>query len=308
MQAAAQHEDPLLLVLPSNHFVGQSQAFHIAVDLAASLAGHGNLVTFGVVPSRAETGFGYIQAGGCKSQGGHAVARFVEKPDSQTAQDYLDQGGYYWNSGMFMFRSSVYLKELQAHRPDILVSFQQAMAQVVHDLDFSRVNSAAFAHCSSKSIDYAVMEKHNMQQSSHWTQGHATDIKKFVDILKQQGRTDADTHRQVFRPWGSYDAIDEGHRFKVKRIVVKPGQKLSLQMHHHHCENWIVVSGTALVTVDGQERLLSENESTYIPLGRQDRLENPGKVDLHLIKVQSGSYLGENDIVPFEDTYGRVAD
>lgn len=373
IQALSRHEDPLLLVLPSDHVFQNVEAFHCAVAAAAQLAAAGHMVTFGVVPTRPETGYGYIEAGAALDAGGFAVSRFVEKPDAQTAQGYLDQGGYYWNSGMFMFRASVYLKELEAYHPDIIGPCRQAMAKAVHDLDFCRVNAAAFADCPSESIDYAVMEKTRQaavlpldagwndvgawpavwEATPHDAQGngthgdvmlenssncyvyaqsrlvcalglenvtiietpdvvlamphaHAQDVKKIVERVKRQNRTEAGLHRQVFRPWGSYDAIDEGHRFKVKRIVVKPGEKLSLQMHHHRAEHWIVVSGTALVTVDGEQRLLSENQSTYIPLGHHHRLENPGKVDLHLIEVQSGSYLGEDDIVRFEDTYGRA--
>lgn len=373
LRALADQEDPLLLVLPSDHVFKHPEAFQEAVSKAAKLAAQGDLVTFGVLPTRPETGFGYIQAAEARADHGYAVARFVEKPDAHTAQKYLDTGGYFWNSGMFMFRATVYLKELEAFHPDIFHSCQQAMAQATNDLDFCRVGATPFAGCPSESIDYAVMEKtlraavvplaagwsdvgawpavweaspqdaqgnathgdvllENTTNSFVYAQsrlvcalgldnivlietpdavlvmphGHAQDIKKIVDTLKRKQRIEAVMHRQVYRPWGSYDEIDEGHRFKVKRIVVKPGQKLSLQMHHHRAEHWIVVSGTALVTIDGKEHLLSENQSTYIPLGHQHRLENPGKVDLNLIEVQSGSYLGEDDIVRIHDTYGRV--
>lgn len=374
IKAQESGQDPLLLVLPSDHVFANVAAFHQAVAQAAEVAAAGNLVTFGIVPNSPETGYGYIQAGDNLPEGGQRVQRFVEKPDRDTAQNYLQQGGYTWNSGMFLFKASAYIQELARHQPHMLEVCKQAMAQAKSDLDFCRVDAKVFAACPADSIDYAVMERTDRaavvpldagwndvgawpavwQVAPHDEHGNAShgdvllddaqnnyvyaqnrlvcllgvenltvvetpdvvlvtqhdraqDVKRLVDHLKTHDRTEATQHRQVFRPWGNYDSIDEGHRFKVKRITVKPGEKLSLQMHHHRAEHWIVVSGTALVTVDGKEVLLSENQSTYIPLGHKHRLENPGKVDLHLIEVQSGSYLGEDDIVRFQDNYGRVA-
>ncbi|KRA51724.1 mannose-1-phosphate guanylyltransferase/mannose-6-phosphate isomerase [Pseudoxanthomonas sp. Root630] len=369
LQAMAGGADPLLLVLPSDHVVRDVAGFQRAVREASTAAGAGALVTFGIVPDAPETGFGYIQAEA--GDGLRKVSRFVEKPDAATARSYLDAGGYYWNSGMFLFRASRYIEELARFRPDIVEAVRAAHAAARHDGDFVRLDKDAFVVCPSDSIDYAVMEKTadamvlpvdiGWNDVGSWSalwdvaerdeDGNAhhgdviavdsrnsyayaqrlvalvgvddivvvetddavlvarkdrvQDVKQVVARLKEEQRSQAVLHREVHRPWGSYDSVDNGGRHQVKRIKVKPGAALSLQMHHHRAEHWIVVSGTAKVTRGDETLLLSENESTYIPLGVKHRLENPGKVPLELIEVQSGSYLGEDDIVRFEDVYGR---
>ena len=369
LQALAAGDDPLLLVLPSDHVVRNEAGFRDAVSAACAAAEAGALVTFGIVPDAPETGFGYIQAE--TGEGVRRVLRFVEKPDAVTAQSYLDAGGYYWNSGMFLFRASRYLEELGKFQPGIVASVSAAFAAAKRDGDFIRLDKAAFAASPSDSIDYAVMEKTSDAKvlpvdigwndvgswSALWevaerdADGNAhrgdviavdsrntyayaqrlvalvgvddivvvetddavlvahkdrvQEVKQVVAQLKQSQRSQAVLHRKVYRPWGAYDSIDTGERFQVKRITVKPGGVLSLQMHHHRAEHWIVVSGTARVTRGEETLLLSENQSTYIPLGVTHRLENPGMVPLELIEVQSGSYLGEDDIVRFEDMYGR---
>lgn len=365
-------KDPLLLVLAADHVITDVGAFHRAVAEASSFAQNNHLVTFGIVPTGPETGYGYIKAGEGLSSVASTVAEFVEKPDRPTAEHYVSCGNYLWNSGMFMFRASRYLEELKKHRPDIHSACELAMQDAQVDVDFVRPNQSAFLACPEESIDYAVMEKTGdavvVPLSCGWSdvgswsalwevsdkdsegnallgdvlsqnskncyvrsdsklvttigvedliivesddaimvahKDHVQDVKNTVAELKRQGRSEAKLHRKVYRPWGYYDSIDYGLRFQVKRIVVKPGAKLSLQMHHHRAEHWIVVSGTAKVTKGNEEFLVSENQSTYIPLGVQHRLENPGAIDLEMIEVQSGSYLGEDDIVRFEDTYGR---
>jgi len=369
LQAMMDGADPLLLVLPSDHVVRDVRGFQQAVRDASAAADAGALVTFGIVPDAPETGFGYIHAEA--GDGLRKVSRFVEKPDAATAQSYLDAGGYYWNSGMFLFRASRYLEELARFRPDIVDAVRAAHAAARHDGDFVRLDKQAFAACPSDSIDYAVFEKTDHATvlpvdigwndvgswSALWdvaerdADGNAhhgdviavdsrnsyayaqrlvalvgvddivvvetddavlvarkdrvQDVKLVVAQLKKEQRSQAVLHREVHRPWGSYDSVDHGARHQVKRIKVKPGAALSLQMHHHRAEHWIVVCGTAKVTRGDETLLLSENESTYIPLGVKHRLENPGKVPLELIEVQSGSYLGEDDIVRFEDVYGR---
>ena len=369
LQALASGDDPLLLVLPSDHVVRNEAGFRDAVSAACAAAEAGALVTFGIVPDAPETGFGYIQAE--TGEGVRRVLRFVEKPDAVTAQSYLDAGGYYWNSGMFLFRASRYLEELGKFQPGIVASVSAAFAAAKRDGDFIRLDKEAFAASPSDSIDYAVMEKTSDAKvlpvdigwndvgswSALWevaerdADGNAhrgdviavdsrntyayaqrlvalvglddvvvvetddavlvahkdrvQEVKQVVAQLKESQRSQAVLHRKVYRPWGAYDSIDTGERFQVKRITVKPGGVLSLQMHHHRAEHWIVVSGTARVTRGEETLLLSENQSTYIPLGVTHRLENPGMVPLELIEVQSGSYLGEDDIVRFEDMYGR---
>ena len=369
LQAMVEGHDPLLLVLPSDHVVRNEEGFRTAVRDASAAAEAGALVTFGIVPDAPETGFGYIQADA--GDGLRRVLRFVEKPDAGTAQSYLDAGGYYWNSGMFLFRASRYLEELRKFRPDILDAVSLAFASAQRDGDFIRLDKEAFAASPADSIDYAVMEKTadamvlpvdiGWNDVGSWSalwdvaerdaDGNAhhgdviavdtrnsyayaqrlvalvgvddmvvvetddailvarkdrvQDVKLVVAQLKESQRSQAVLHRKVYRPWGAYDSIDMGERFQVKRITVKPGGVLSLQMHHHRAEHWIVVSGTAKVTRGEDTLLLSENQSTYIPLGVTHRLENPGMVPLELIEVQSGSYLGEDDIVRFEDAYGR---
>ena len=371
-QAISSDEDPLLLVLAADHVIKDEAVFCASVEKAAVIAEQGKLVTFGIVPTAPETGYGYIKRGEQHSEG-FIVDTFVEKPDLATAQEYLASEEYYWNSGMFLFKASVYLAELKAHRPDIYTVCEQAMVSTQDDVDFIRVDSKAFEACPDDSIDYAVMEKteHAVvvpmdcgwsdvgSWSALWdiedkdTDGNAfkgdvinvnssntyvnaeerlvavvglddvvvvetkdailvskksqvQEVKQVVNQLKAEQRPEFKHHREVYRPWGKYDSVDNGERFQVKRITVKPGAKLSVQMHHHRAEHWIVVSGTAKVTNGEQELLLTENQSTYIPIGVVHALENPGKVDLELIEVQSGSYLGEDDIVRFEDRYGRV--
>jgi mannose-1-phosphate guanylyltransferase/mannose-6-phosphate isomerase len=370
LEASRDGADPLLLVLPSDHVIGDEAAFQAAVRLAAAAAEQGKLVTFGIKPTAPETGYGYIKA--AAGDGARAVERFVEKPDLATAQSYLASGGYYWNSGMFLFRASRYLEELRKFQPAIADACTTAWQAAKRDADFTRLDKDAFAASPSDSIDYAVMEKtadavvvpldakwsdvgswsalldvspqdangnahhgdvieidcHNtyaygsrliamvglqdvvvVETDDAVLVGHRERIQEVKDIvgkIKASGRSEATWHRKVYRPWGAYDSIDNGQRFQVKRITVKPGATLSLQMHHHRAEHWIVVSGTAEVTRGDEVLLLTENQSTYIPLGVTHRLKNPGKLPLELIEVQSGSYLGEDDIVRFEDTYGRT--
>jgi mannose-1-phosphate guanylyltransferase/mannose-6-phosphate isomerase len=372
MQARASGDDPVLLVLPSDHVVGDARAFRAAVDEAMAKAADGALITFGIVPDAPETGYGYIKLGA--GEGVRRVEEFVEKPDPATASRYLASGDYAWNSGMFLMRASRYLDELGKYRPDILKACQKAFDAASRDVDFLRLDQAAFEACPADSIDYAVMEKTDAawvlpidvgwndvgswaalwQVAEHDDDGNAchgdvlalgcrdsfgwsdrrlvamigledmvvvdTDdavlvarkdqvqrVREVVGRLKDEARSEAALHRKVYRPWGAYDSVDMAERFQVKRITVKPGGRLSLQMHHHRAEHWVVVSGTARVVRGEDVFLLGENESTFIPMGTKHRLENPGKMPLELIEVQSGSYLGEDDIVRFEDVYGRAA-
>jgi mannose-1-phosphate guanylyltransferase/mannose-6-phosphate isomerase len=364
-------EDPVLLILPADHVIRDVAAFQAAVQLGIKSAESGQLVTFGVVPAKPETGYGYIR----RSEGSgpvYPVAEFVEKPNFATAQEYVSSGRYYWNSGMFMFRARVFLEELRLYAPAMHDACVKAFDASRHDLDFTRLPVAEFSASPSDSIDYAVMEKTKkavvVPLDAGWSdvgswsalheaipadaQGNVTigdvlvsdshgcylhsssrlvatvglqdhvvietkdavmvaprdrvqDVKNLVNELKKQGRYETSLHREVFRPWGSYDSIDSGERFQVKRLVVNPGASLSLQLHHHRAEHWVVVSGTARITCDDKVFLLEENQSTYIPLGAKHRIDNPGKIPLHIIEVQSGTYLGEDDIVRFEDVYGR---
>ena len=366
-----EQEDPVLLVLPADHLIRDLDAFRNAVRQGLAAANSGKLVTFGVVPDRPETGYGYIR----RASGDgpvFAVEEFVEKPDSTAARRYVDSGDYYWNSGMFLFKAGRYLDELKKFAPAMLSACETALAESAKDLDFTRLPEEEFAACPGDSIDYAVMEKTDsavvVPMDAGWsdvgswaalqdalptdesgnvltgdviaeeTSGclmHASsrliaavglkdhivvetkdavlvvprarvqDVKNLVTRLKSQGRYETSLHREVFRPWGSYDSIDNGDRFQVKRLVVEPGACMSLQLHHHRAEHWIVVSGTARITRGEEVFLLGENESTYIPVGTKHRIENPGKVMLHIIEVQTGSYFGEDDIVRFEDQYGR---
>ncbi len=371
LRATAGGADPLLLVLAADHVIRDVTAFHAAVEKAGVHAEQGKLVTFGVVPTAPETGYGYIRQGNPCGDA-FEVAEFVEKPDQATAEGYLASGNFAWNSGMFMFRASRYLEELALHRPDILSACKESMSAAKEDEDFVRPGKDAFLSCPDDSIDYAVMERTKeavvVPMECGWSDvgswsalwdvskkdeaGNALigdvisvdsrncyirsesklvatvglddivvvesddsilvahkdrvqEVKDVVSQLKSASRSEASVHRKVYRPWGYYDSIDNGERFQVKRIVVKPGGKLSLQMHHHRAEHWIVVSGTAKVVRGDDSFLVAENESTYIPLGVTHRLENPGTIQLEMIEVQSGSYLGEDDIVRFEDTYGR---
>ena len=375
--------DPVLLVLPADHVIRDVPAFQKAVRVALPAAEQGKLVTFGIVPTSPETGYGYIQReasgqraasgdSGAEFEGVHGIARFVEKPPAEKAAQFLKSSDYYWNSGMFMFRARRYLQELARFAPEIAKVCETAAAAAKSDLDFTRVEPKVFESCPSDSIDYAVMEKTSAamvvpldagwSDVGSWAALHEAsesdgrgnvsrgdvisedsngcylysesrlvavvglenhvvietkdavlvapkervqDVKKLVFRLKEQGRYEHSLHREVFRPWGSYDSIENGPRFQVKRLKVKPGATLSLQMHHHRAEHWIVVSGTARITRGDEVFLLEENQSTYIPVGVRHRIENPGKIPVHIIEVQSGSYLGEDDIVRFEDRYGR---
>ena len=370
LQAMVDGDDPILLVLAADHVIQHTQAFHHAVNIAKKEAEEGKLVTFGIVPTSANTGYGYIQAE--EKNAVSNVKAFVEKPNLHTAMQYLDSGDYYWNSGMFMFKASVLLAEMERHSPAILSYCRDALKKSTHDLDFIRLDNQSFDGCPSDSLDYAVMEHTNKavvvplaagwsdvgSWSSLWesaiqdennnvlqgdvmlddvqdsyihsehrlvsvlgvtnivvvetpdavmvaSKDSAQNVKNIVERLKNSNRSEADMHRLCYRPWGQYDAIDKGDRFQVKRITVNPGASLSLQMHHHRAEHWIVVKGTAEVTCEDAITLLSENESTFIPVGKKHRLHNPGKFPLEIIEVQSGSYLGEDDIVRFEDNYHR---
>lgn len=394
---AAIQRDPVLLVMPADHIIQDTVAFQHAVVEGAILAEQGRLVTFGIVPSRAETGYGYIKQGAAikasvgiqhsvaiktrGKSGACQIATFVEKPDAGSAERYVASGEYLWNSGIFMMKASVWMQELLQFQPAMVEACEAAYQRGKNDHDFYRVDKAAFLTCPSDSIDYAVMEKltvdgeNSMAEKTavvpldarwsdvgawaalwdvsekdaqgnvtrgdvfaHQTQNtllvaehrflacvgvndlvvietpdavlvvhkdQAQDVKQIVAHLKNNRRSEHLLHRKVSRPWGSYDGIDSGERFQVKRIIVNPGATLSLQMHHHRAEHWIVVRGTARVTRGEEVFLLTENQSTYIPIGEKHRLENPGAIPLELIEVQSGAYLGEDDIVRYQDTYGR---
>jgi mannose-1-phosphate guanylyltransferase / mannose-6-phosphate isomerase len=393
LSIAAQDEDGIMVVMPADHAVTDSDAFHAAVSAGVQHAAAGRIVTMGIVPTRAETGYGYIRIGaalgtpedaidsGAESSAeivARVLDRFVEKPHLELAQRYIESKEYWWNSGIFIMRASTWLKAIRHFQPAIYEACQAAFAGGKADGDFFRLQRDAFGASPSNSIDYAVMEKLGADQSvatgvvvplqAGWSdvgswdaiwdisekdagqnvargrvmfEGAAStfahsegrliacvgtqdlvvvetadailvadksrvqDVKKIVGRLRDEGGLEAANHRKVHRPWGNYDSVDCGERFQVKRIVVKPGARLSLQMHHHRAEHWIVVRGTALVTRGEERFIVSENESAYIPLGVTHRLENPGKMPLEMIEVQSGSYLGEDDIVRFDDTYGR---
>jgi mannose-1-phosphate guanylyltransferase/mannose-6-phosphate isomerase len=372
VKALASGRDELLLVLPADHVFDDLDALHRAFEKGIPAARDGRIVTFGIVPNKAETGYGYIRVAE-KSNQTQAVQAFVEKPDLPTAEHYLADGRYYWNSGMFLFQASSMLAQLREHAPQVLSAAEAALTNAKEDLDFTRLDAMAFAAAENISIDYAVMERSSQVSvvpldagwndvgswSAVWeiadkdSQGNASrgdvmleatrnayvhaehrmvsvlglddvivvetadvvmvaakdkaqDVKLLVDRIKRSARTEATNHRKVYRPWGAYDSIDHGPRYQVKRITVAPGQKLSVQMHHHRAEHWIVVTGTAKVSIGDKQILLTENQSTYIPVGVVHALENPGKIPLEMIEVQSGGYLGEDDIVRFEDRYGRV--
>ncbi|CAD5107311.1 mannose-1-phosphate guanylyltransferase/mannose-6-phosphate isomerase [Zestomonas carbonaria] len=376
MKLVAEGRDELLLVLPADHVVEDQKALQRALALATIAAEQGAMVLFGVPASKPETGFGYIKSRPARDDlppGVLAVERFVEKPSSAKASEFVASGDYFWNSGMFLFRCSRYLEELKGHEPDIYDTCLLALERSKHEGDSVAIDEATFACCPDNSIDYAVMEKTGRAcvvpldagwndvgcWSSLWdVQGkdehgnalqgdvvlqdchnclvHGTgklvtlvglddlvvvetkdavmithrersqEVKQLVNTLAAQGRQEAHNHTQVYRPWGAYDSVDNGSRFQVKHITVKPGAQLSLQMHHHRAEHWIVVSGTAQVTCDDKVFLLTENQSTYIPIASVHRLANPGKIPLEIIEVQSGSYLGEDDIQRLEDVYGRT--
>lgn len=364
--------ESLLLVMPSDHRVKDAQAFRRAVAQAVPLARSGHLVTFGIRPTEANTGYGYIKRGGALMDG-FAVERFVEKPDRDTAEAYLASGEYLWNAGIFLFKAGVYLRELERRLPDMVTQCRAALAEGQTDLFFFRLADAPFAAITGQSIDYAVMEHTDKAAmvpvdmgwsdigswSALWQESerdgdgnvlvgdviagdtrnsyirserhlvatlgvenlivvatddsilvadkrHDQDVKKIVEELKRQGRSEASQGTRAWRPWGWFQTIDDGYRFRVKHISVNPGAKLSLQKHWHRSEHWVVVTGTALVTCGDKTFTLRENESTFIPAGTPHRLENPGKVPLRMIEVQSGEYIGEDDIVRIEDVYGRA--
>lgn len=375
---------PILLILAADHVIKDTAAFQAAVNKLEPAVRDGKFGTLGIVPTEPATGYGYIKAGS-ETTGLFTVEQFVEKPDAEAAQSYLDAQCYYWNSGMFMIRADRYLEELKRHQPEMYAACEAAMANTEQDYDFVRIDKEAFIACPDDSIDYALMEPLTADSANSqvvvapldagwsdvgsWSalwdiadkcedgnsvlhagkgdgetilkdtrnslistsdrlvstlgvddlvivdtkdallvahRDKVQDVKKIVAQIKEQGGGQHEFHREVYRPWGRYDSIDNGERYQVKRITVKPGAKLSVQMHHHRAEHWIVVSGTASVTNGDKTFLVTENESTYIPIGQVHCLENPGKVDLEMIEVQSGSYLGEDDIVRFKDVYGRA--
>ena len=371
LKAQEMDADATLVVAPADHVIRDARIFRQAADIATDLAQSGKLVTFGVVAHAPETGYGYIRRDEGRGPA-YPVAQFIEKPPMDVAEQFVASGDYFWNSGMFVFKASRYLSELGNFAPDILEASSAAYRAAKADLDFVRIDKAAFDACRSESIDYAVMEKtkdavvlpldagwsdvgswsslfdalHSDEDGNvlqgdvlvhdthdcyvHSTsrlvtavgmddhiivetkdavlvapKGRVQDVKELVGQLKKAGRSESAWHREVYRPWGSYDSIDSGERFQVKRLVLKPGGILSLQMHHHRAEHWIVVQGTARVTCGEKSFLLSENESTYVPIGATHRIENPGKVALHIVEVRTGTYLGEDDIVRHEDSYGR---
>ncbi len=371
IHAAELADDPVLLVLSADHEITDEKAFCGAVRQAQPLADAGKLVTFGIVPTNAATGYGYIKRGEAEGNG-FVVDQFVEKPDPDTAEEYLATGEYYWNSGMFMFKAQAYLKELEKFKPDMVTNCRRAVGNIREDIGFLRLDPQAFGKCESDSIDYAVMEKTDLacvvpmdagwsdigSWSSLWdqakkdkagntTQGdvittntensfvhaesrlvatvgikdlvivethdvvlvadreQAQEVKQIVEQLKEEQREEENFHRIVYRPWGSFDSVDEGDRYKVKRITVSPGARLSKQKHHHRAEHWVVVKGTARVFRNDEIFDLHENESVFIPVGATHYIENPGNIPLEIIEVQSGSYLGEDDIVRFDDIYGR---
>jgi mannose-1-phosphate guanylyltransferase/mannose-6-phosphate isomerase len=374
LSLAETEPDALMLLMPSDHMIEDRAAFLTAVERAAIAARAGRLVTFGIHPERAETGYGYIERGAAlaSAEGAFAAARFVEKPEAATAERYVASGEFFWNSGIFLFPAALYLRELERLRPDMLAACRKALAAARRDDDFIRLDKAAFTECPQDSIDYAVMEHTASAAMVLVTMGwsdlgswdalwelaekdpagnavignviaedakncylrseaglvaalgvedlvvvatqdavmlaprsRTQDVRRLVARLVKENRGEADALPRVHRPWGSYETLHAGHRVQVKHILVKPGGKLSLQMHHHRAEHWVVVQGTAKIRRGDDEIMLTEDQSTYIPLGTAHRLENPGKIPLHLIEVQSGAYLGEDDIVRFDDDYGR---
>ncbi|MBT4730468.1 mannose-1-phosphate guanylyltransferase/mannose-6-phosphate isomerase [Candidatus Woesearchaeota archaeon] len=374
LKSIKESEDAILLVLSADHLIQDMDKFHQAIALATKQAEQNKLVTFGIAPNKIETGYGYIKANISKNKNYYDIDEFVEKPDYKTAKKYVDSGGYFWNSGMFMFKASVYLSELEKYEPEILSACQKSCQTEFYDLDFIRLNEQEFLKCPSQSIDYAVMEKTknasmvildaNWNDVGSWTalwdsqvkdnndnlvvgdvildkvsdtyvhstsnrlvsviglsnlivvdtqdavlvtnKEHAQDVKNIVEKIKKSGRLESDQHRKIFRPWGYYDSIDRGEGFQVKRILVNPGQKLSLQKHNHRSEHWVVVKGKAQVTCGEKTFQLIENQSTYISLGKVHRLENIEDTPLEIIEIQTGSYLGEDDIIRIDDDYERA--
>jgi len=375
LQSLKQTDDSVLLVLSADHVIQDVDVFHEAINIACQQAQEGKLATFGIVPTDANTGYGYIKASKDKPDGAYKVEEFVEKPNLETAQSYLEQGNYLWNSGMFMFKATTLIDELTTHSPEIVTSVNDAVNNAEQDLDFIRLDKTTFESSPSDSIDYALMEKSDnvvvVPLDAQWndigswsalhdigtkdangnvikgdviaqdttntyinanhhmvatigvdnliivdtadatfiaTQDKAQEVKSIVESLQDKGRDEGAMHRKVFRPWGWYDSIESGKHFQVKRLHVNPGAKLSLQMHHKRAEHWVVVSGIATV-INGEDVLtLKEGDSTYIPIGTTHGLENKTNEQLEIIEVQSGTYLGEDDIVRFEDIYGRVKD
>jgi mannose-1-phosphate guanylyltransferase len=375
LQATSAGQDPLLLVLAADHVIRDAGQFRAAVEVGIPAAQAGQLVTFGIVPTAAETGYGYIEAAQPLNAGPTApvpIHRFVEKPDRATAEQFLGTGRFTWNSGMFLFKASAILAELERLAPEVVSACRSALEHDSSDLDFLRLEREAFAGCPNIALDVAVMEKTDrgavLPLDAGWSdvgswsalwetsdrdadgnvlrgrvisqasrncylrsehrlvvglgvedlvvvetddvvlvahRDRAQEIKAVVQTLEAAGARESKAHRRIYRPWGSYDGVTEGDRWQVKKIVVNPGASLSLQMHHHRAEHWVVVGGTAVVEKNGVEELVGENQSTYIPLGCRHRLSNPGKIPVELIEVQSGPYLGEDDIVRFEDRYGR---
>ncbi|MTB67303.1 mannose-1-phosphate guanylyltransferase/mannose-6-phosphate isomerase [Providencia sp. wls1943] len=370
IKAMQNGDDPLLLVLAADHVIQDHTSFTKSIEKAISSAEQGALITFGIVPTAPETGYGYIKKGNLVNESAFQVERFVEKPDLNTAEQYIASNEYLWNSGMFLFKASCYVNELKKHAPEILSSCELALKNSLSDLDFTRINAEIFKACPEDSIDYAVMEKadnvlvvpmdagwsdvgsfsslwevspkdqqsnviigdvltENTRNSYVYSQSklvstvgvdnlviietkdavlvankdNVQDVKSIVNQLKQAGRSECEQHREAYRPWGTHDEIAHGERFHVKHLKVKPGEKTALQMHYHRAEHWVVVQGTAKVTNGDKSYILSENESTYIPIGSPHRIENPGKIDLHLIEVRSGNYLEEDDIVRIKE-YG----
>jgi len=374
LHASNVDSDSILLVLSADHMIADVDEFQRVVKVAAVSAKNNHLVTFGVHPTHPETGYGYIKTRSLDDESAEvlAVEQFVEKPDLKTAESYLAAGCYYWNSGMFVFKTNIFLEELQSYSPDVIVAADQARARAVRDLDFIRVDKESFAAAPNISIDYALMEKSNnvvcVPLNAGWSdvgdwksfwdvsqkdaagnsfigdsidvgstntlvfsqdklvatlgvdnlmiintpdavlvadKSKAQEVKAIISQIESQKRNEHLQHREVYRPWGCYDAIDNGDRYQVNRIRVKPGASLSLQVHHHRAEHWIVVKGTALVQKNDEVMLLSENESTYIPVGTKHRLSNPGKIPLEIVEVQSGPYLEDDDVIRYEDSYGR---
>jgi mannose-1-phosphate guanylyltransferase len=372
LQAMAHGDDPLLLVLAADHVIRDAGAFRLTVEAGRSAAEAGQLITFGIVPTAPETGYGYIEAAQALEATPVPIARFVEKPNRDKAEQFLATGRFTWNSGMFLFKASAIVGELERLAPEVISACRSALAHETADLEFRRLEREAFARCPNVAIDVAVMERTDrgavLPLEAGWSdvgswsalwetadqnpdgnvlrgrviseatrncylrsehrlvvglgvdnlvvvetddvvlvahRDRAQDVKTIVGLLEQEGASESKAHRRIYRPWGSYDGVTEGERWQVKKIVVNPGASLSLQMHHHRAEHWIVVQGTAVVEKDGVEELVGENQSTYIPLGCKHRLSNRGKIPVQLIEVQSGPYLGEDDIVRFEDIYGR---
>ena len=365
-------ENPTLLILAADHIILDIQSFQASIQHALPYIENNKLITFGIIPSSPETGYGYIKCGNYLDESCFKVSQFIEKPNKLIAESFLKDGNYLWNSGMFAFKANDFLSELKKYKQDIFDICRQATNQFKFDLDFIRIDASTFELCPDDSIDYAVMENtnnaivismdigwndvgswaslwevSNKDENGNVINGDALcvdsqnnyiysetelvttigiqdtiivqtkdailvtlknksqDVKSIVKNLQLRKRSEYKLHREIYRPWGKYDSIDKGNRYQVKRITVRPGEKLSVQMHHHRAEHWIIVSGTAKVSVDGKESLLTENQAVYIPLGSIHFLENPGKIPLELIEIQVGSYLGEDDITRFEDKYGR---